>query len=106
MIKQVQLYDDNLDFDDNKSQGPFGDYANVNSSYLNAGEPKYDFFGIPVYSPFGIAAGPLPTARHINAALRKGYDIVTLKSVRTDTFPLNPYPQVKPVNIKSEYNPD
>jgi dihydroorotate dehydrogenase len=97
MLQQVQLYDDRLDFPENKDKGPFGDFADIKVPYQNQGEPQYDFFGIPVYSPFGIAAGPLPTTRFIQAALDKGFDIVTLKSVRTDMFPLNPYPQVRPV---------
>jgi dihydroorotate dehydrogenase (NAD+) catalytic subunit len=106
MIKQVQLYDDRLDFEENKQKGPFGDYADDANRYQNTGEPKYDFFGIPVYSPFGIAAGPLPTSRFIKAALNKGFDIVTVKSVRTGTFPLNPYPQVRPINLQANLDPN
>lgn len=102
MIQQVQLYDDKIDFEENKKRGPFGDYANLDDIYKNSGKPRYDFFGVPVYSPFGIAAGPLPTPRFIQATLAKGYDIVTLKSVRTDTFPLNPYPQVRPLDLSGE----
>lgn len=90
------MYDDNLDFTENRDKGPFGNYAD-GKKYVNRGKPKFDFFGTPVYSPFGIGAGPLPTTRHIQAALDKGYDIVCLKSVRTSTFPLNPFPQVRPV---------
>ena len=56
-MKQVQLYDDQLDFTENKAKGPFGDFANKTAVYKNRGNPKYDFFGVPVYSPFGIAAG-------------------------------------------------
>lgn len=106
MISQVQLYDDQLDFEDNKAKGPFGAYADTSDAYQNEGEPQYDFFGTPVYSPFGIAAGPLPTTRFIGAALSKGFDIVTLKSVRTDAFPLNPYPQVRPVQLDGELDPN
>ncbi len=105
MIKQVQLYNDQLDFEDNKKNGPFGDFASNSQPYVNSGEPKYDFFGVPVYSPFGIAAGPLPTTQFIQAALDKGFDIVTLKSVRTDTFPLNAFPQVRPVSVKGDLKP-
>lgn len=101
-MKQVQLYDDQLDFEDNKTAGPFGDYADDSQTYQNTGAPRYDFFGVPVYSPFGIAAGPLPTTRFIKAALHKGFDIVTLKSVRTDTFPLNTYPQLRPVALSND----
>ncbi|HEX4775114.1 MAG TPA: hypothetical protein VH234_06375 [Candidatus Saccharimonadales bacterium] len=106
MIQQVQLYDDQLDFEENKARGPFGDYAKITKTYKNEGEPQYDFFGTPVYSPFGIGAGPLPNPRFIKAALDKGFDIVTLKNVRTDVFPLNLYPQVRPVQINGTLNPD
>lgn len=105
MINQVQLYNDKLDFEENKTDGPFGEYASNNKIYLNRGEPKYDFFGVPVYSPFGIAAGPLPTTRFVKSALNLGFDIVTLKSVRTDTYPLNPYPQVRPVILNGRLKP-
>ena len=104
MFNQVQLYDDRLDFEDNKAKGPFGDFLS-GDVYINSGQPKYDFLGTPVYSPFGIAAGPLPTTQFIQAALNKGFDIVTLKSVRTDTFPLNPYPQVRPVVVEADLDP-
>lgn len=106
MIQQVQLYDDQLDFEENKARGPFGDFAAETEPYVNAGEPQYDFFGVPVYSPFGIAAGPLPTTRFIESALNKGFDIVTLKSVRTDTFPLNVYPQVRPIQLTGDLDPN
>lgn len=105
MIQQVQLYDDTKDFEVNKAEGPYGDYANIDEPYNNTDEPKYDFFGTPVYSPFGIAAGPLPTPKFIDAALKKGFDIVTLKSVRTDVFPLNPFPQVRPVVVSGNLDP-
>lgn len=104
MLKQVQLYDDQLDFEENKAKGPFGDFLK-GDVYKNSGAPKYDFFGTPVFSPFGIAAGPLPTTQFISAALNKGFDIVTLKSVRTDIFPLNPYPQVRPVQAQGDLDP-
>lgn len=103
-MQQVQLYDDQLDFEENKLKGPFGDFAD-DVAYKNNGEPLYDFFGTPVFSPFGIAAGPLPTTKFIRSALQKGFDIVTIKSVRTDTFPLNPYPQVRPVRIAGDLDP-
>ena len=104
-MDQVQLYDDRLDFEENKTRGPFGNYAKRSTPYKNSGEPGYEFFGIPIYSPFGIAAGPLPTSRFIKSALDHGFDVVTLKSVRTRIFPLNPYPQVRPVVISGQLDP-
>lgn len=102
MFKRIHFYDDRLDFEENKAHGPFGDFSEVNASDYNPEYPAYDFFGIQVNSPFGIADGPLPTPRFIKAALDTGFDIVTLKSVRTDTFPLNPYPQVRPLDLRTD----
>lgn len=103
-MKQVQLYDDQLDFIENRNQGPFGDY--VDGVVLkNKGKPKYSFFGVPVHSPFGIGAGPLPSTSFVQAALDKGFDIVTVKSVRTAEHPLNPFPQVRPVVVDGDLKP-
>ena len=106
MLKQVQLYDDQIEFDENNAKGPFGDYADSKTPFVNIGEPKYDFFGTPVFSPFGIAAGPLPRTRYIKATLDKGFDIVTLKSVRTGTFPIQLYPHVRPVIAPQKVTPN
>ncbi|MDB5183030.1 MAG: Dihydroorotate oxidase [Candidatus Saccharibacteria bacterium] len=62
--------------------------------YQNTGMPKYDFFGTKVYSPFGIAAGPLPAAKFVGSALGRGFDIVTFKTVRSNTYPCLPGPNV------------
>lgn len=105
-MNQVQLYDDKLDFEDNKAQGPFGDFLDDSRTHQDTGEPQFDFFGTPVYSPFGIGAGPLPTSKFIKAALNRGFDIITPKSVRTDTFPLNPYPQVRPIKYEGDVSAD
>lgn len=98
-LQQIVLYNDQLDYEENKAQGPFGSYED-GKAYANIGEPKYEFFGVPVSSPFGIAAGPLSSNNLVKAVLDKGYDIVTLKSVRTASYPCNVMPQVRPVKIQ------
>lgn len=94
---KASLYDPNLTYEENLRDGPFGSFAE-GPAYQNSGDPKYDFFGIEVYSPFGIAAGPLPGARFIAAAFDRGFDIVTFKTVRTDTYPCHPAPNVFPID--------
>jgi len=93
------LYDPKYSYHDNLKFGPFGD-LNKQPKYKNAGEPKYDFFGTNVYSPFGIAAGPLPAAKFVGSALDRGFDIVTFKTVRSDTYPCLPGPNVFPLDLK------
>lgn len=104
-MKQAQLYDDSLSFEENKASGPFGGFADNSKPYQNLGEPKYDFFGVPVYSPFGIGAGPLPTAKYIQAVFGKGFDIATFKAVRTEAHPINPYPHVRPLKLSGDLHP-
>jgi dihydroorotate dehydrogenase len=95
----VQLfYDPHKTFDENLDQGPFFDTV---PQLVREGEPQYSFLGFPLYSPFGIAAGPLPTAKHVSAAFRWGYDVVHYKTMRTVAFEANPFPNVIPVDASS-----
>lgn len=86
------LYDLALSFYDNLANGPFG--LNDEPPYENQGEPEYDFFGTKVFAPFGIAAGPLPKSPFVKAALDRGFDIVTFKSVRTREYPCHLAPNI------------
>lgn len=104
-MEQAQLYNDKMSFQENKELGPFGDYDEAPHQPVERNEASYNFFNVDVDSPFGIAAGPLPTPRHIGAALLRGFDIVTLKSVRTDTFPVNQYPHIRPLSLKGSVDP-
>lgn len=45
------------------------------------------FFGFKVNSPFGIPAGPLINGNFVKAALNKGFDICTYKTVRSGKYP-------------------
>ncbi len=93
------LYDTSKTYYQNLQEGPFGSFGS-GKIYHNSGEPRYDFFGVKVYAPFGIAAGPLPGARFVKAAFDKGFDIVTFKSVRTHEYPCHSVPNILPLNIR------
>lgn len=90
------FYDPDKTYDDNVENGPFFDDI---KNYENHGEPKYEFLGHKIYSPFGIAAGTLPTSRHTDAAFKLGYDVVVYKTQRAHEFPCNPFPNIVPVDI-------
>lgn len=94
------LFDPTLTYHENLEQGPFGDFEKQ-PKYKNSEEPKYDFFGTKVYSPFGIAAGPLPRAKFVASALNRGFDIVTFKTVRTREYPCHAMPNVIPLDLNS-----
>src|ERR1700691_4701403 len=87
------FYDPSKTFEDNFTKGPFP-YKNDLKAYQNTGEPKYEFLGKKIYSPFGIAAGPLPTNKHIKYAFDLGFDVVCYKTQRSVPFPCNDFPNV------------
>lgn len=95
------FYDPKKSYEENFKQGPFGAFADgivVQPSVLN----KYDFFGFKVNSPFGIPAGPLINGNFVQAALDKGFDIVTYKTVRSEKYPCHPYPNVLSVKVDGD----
>ena len=89
------FYDPAKTFDQNMDEGPFFDSI---PPLVREGEPQFSFLGFPVYLPFGIAAGTLPTSKHVKAAFDWGYDIVDYKTMRTVAFEANPFPNVIPVD--------
>ncbi|MCA9332386.1 hypothetical protein KDA00_00770 [Candidatus Saccharibacteria bacterium] len=99
MSKTVPIYDPAKTFDENFDNGPYGYFADKNV-YENKGEPKNTFLGLPIYEPFGIAAGPLPTSKHTTGAFRKGFDVVCYKTQRTTIAPCNAFPNVIPVDVE------
>jgi dihydroorotate dehydrogenase len=95
------LYDPTKTFDDNFDDGPFplkkGELA-----YKNSGQPKYKFLGHELYSPFGIAAGSLPTSKHVKYAFQKGFDVVCYKTQRSVQFKVNDFPNVVYVKVDGD----
>jgi dihydroorotate dehydrogenase len=95
----IGFYDPAKTFDENMDEGPFFDSF---PDFNRIGEPKNKFLGFPVYLPFGIAAGALPTSKHVSAAFKWGYDIVDYKTMRTKPFESNPFPNVIPIDAKGK----
>jgi dihydroorotate dehydrogenase (NAD+) catalytic subunit len=100
-LNQQPIYDPARTFDDNFDHGPFGAFANP-EPYHNAGEPRHTFLGLPIYEPFGIPAGPLPTSRHVTAAMAKGFDINVYKTQRSVPFACNDFPNVLYVDVEGD----
>src|SRR3989344_1037501 len=96
---QTPYYDPKRSYEENYSEGPFGAFAD-GKKYTNSGEPTYDFLGHKLYLPFGIPAGPLLNGKFVKAALDKGFDIATYKTVRSRQYPCHPAPNVIPVDVK------
>jgi len=102
------FYDPGKSYEENYEKGPFGAFARLDSAkrtkpekYENRGEPKYEFLGNKVFLPFGIPAGPLLNGKFMKAALDMGFDITVYKTVRTQSFPCHPFPNVVPIDLKN-----
>lgn len=93
------FYDPRKTFDENIDEGPF--FSNI-PPLVREGEPKFSFLGFPLYLPFGIASGPLPTSKHIKAAFEWGYDVNHYKTMRTIKFESNAFPNVIPLEAEGK----
>jgi len=93
------LFDPAKTFDENVDQGP---YLDDKPAYTNEGEPKYEFVGHKLYSPFGIAAGSLPSSKHVAGAFKRGFDVVCYKTQRSVPFPVNQFPNVVYVDVEGD----
>jgi dihydroorotate dehydrogenase (NAD+) catalytic subunit len=95
------LFDPSKTFEDNVNNGPYKD-SKYGSRYFNKGEPKYRFLGHKLYSPFGIAAGSLPTSKHVSYAFDLGFDVVTYKTQRSVPFEANQFPNIVYLDLNGD----
>ncbi|MBI2036237.1 hypothetical protein HYT17_01230 [Candidatus Microgenomates bacterium] len=98
---RTPFYNPLLAYEENFDNGPFGEFAD-GKVFSNTGEPKHKFLGYKVYSPFGIAAGPLLNSKFVKAAFDKGFDVVCYKTQRSTFFPCNPFPNVLFVEVDGD----
>ena len=99
------FYNPNKTYYENYDKGPFGGFASK-KNYKPKGIPDHYIFGLPVYLPFGIPAGPLLNGKFVKAAFDKGFDIAVYKTVRTKEHPCNPWPNVVSLKVKSKLTLD
>lgn len=95
------FYDPEKTYQENFDAGPFGDFAD-GKIFQQTGSPNYGFFSHKVFAPFGIPAGPLINGPFVQAALDKGFDIVTHKTVRTRKYPCHAWPNVLAVDVLND----
>ncbi len=96
---KATIYDPDQTFDYNVDNGPFPSKPGE-PAYVNNGKPKYTFLGHKLYSPFGIAAGSLPTSKHVKYAFERGFDLITYKTQRTVVFKANQFHSLPVVDDK------
>jgi dihydroorotate dehydrogenase (NAD+) catalytic subunit len=102
-MSQGLFYDPSKTFEENSTKGPFNlDQKDYRHNY----SPRHTFLGFKIQTPFGIAAGPLPTSGHTNAAFRLGYDVVCYKTQRTVKFKPNQFPHILSLDIDGDLTPE
>lgn len=104
MLK-APFYDPTLSYEENYEKGPFGDFVS-SEKYTQKDEPQYDFLGQKVYLPFGIPAGPLLNSNFVKGAFDQGFDIAVYKTVRAESFPCHPFPNVLSVEVEGDLTPE
>lgn len=97
----IPFYNPQKTYEENYKFGPFGEFANPKIC-SNKNEPQLDFLGEKLFFDFGIPAGPLVNSKFIRAALDKGFDIVTYKTVRSKKYPCNSLPNILGLKIKGD----
>ena len=95
------FYDPEKSYDENYEKGPYGFFANGEDLRI-AEEPKYDFLGFKINTPFGIPSGPLLNSKFCKAAFEKGFDVIHYKTRRSIEFPSNKHPNVLFVGVEGD----
>ena len=94
------MYNASASYEENYKNGP-------DPKYLKEGKfpfvkytkkPRYEFLGVPLHIPFGVAAGPLLNASYVKAALNAGFCLPVYKTVRSREWECNKWPNVLSIN--------
>lgn len=100
-MKVEAFYDPKKTYYENYQEGPFGVFAN-DTVVAREESPAETFLGMPVFTRFGIPAGPLLNGKYVKAALDKGFDLPIYKTVRSGVHGCHEYPNVLPVAIEGD----
>ncbi len=98
---QIPFFDPTRTYEENYQEGPFGAFAD-GKIVAEDTAPTHTFLGIPIHRVFGIPAGPLLNGRFVKAALDKGFDLATYKTVRTAPQACHRWPNVLAVEVDGD----
>lgn len=99
------FYDPTISYEDNYEKGPPIQFQNLTPA-KQVITKKHRFLGFDVNLPFGIPPGPLLNSSYMKAAFEWGFDVSTYKTVRANSFPCHPFPNVLYVKTDGELHPD
>lgn len=100
-MRLIPFYDPQKSYEDNYEKGPFGIFANT-KNLVQKGKPVHQFLGKKVFLPLGIAAGPLINSNFVKGAFENGFDICVYKTVRSDSYPCHPFPNLLTVTKRGD----
>jgi dihydroorotate dehydrogenase len=95
------FYDPERSYSENYAAGPFGAFAD-GKVFVPDEAPQHTFLGQRLHLPFGIPAGPLVNGKFVKAALDRGFDLPTYKTVRTRAYAAHAWPNVLAVHPEGE----
>ncbi|MDR1530417.1 MAG: tRNA-dihydrouridine synthase [Burkholderiales bacterium] len=98
-MRTAPFYDPSLTYEENYELGPFGSFATDEVFPQPTPTPERSFLGLPVFSSFGIPAGPLLNSKFVASAFRHGFDLCVYKTVRSSAKPCLPFPNALKVDI-------
>lgn len=97
----IPFYDPAKTYDENYKEGPYGGFAD-GVDLREDKNPKVDFLGYKINTPFGIPSGPLLNSKFCEAAFEKGFDVIHYKTRRSQKFPTNEWPNVLFVDVEGD----
>lgn len=107
MTEEIKKYDPDQSYQWNYDHAPAPthkltdkdrDRPELDHSSTSASQLPNRFCGLPVNSPFGIAAGPLLNGRWVTHYARLGFDVLTYKTVRSRSRACYPLPNLQPIS--------
>ncbi|OGE81339.1 MAG: hypothetical protein A2826_02170 [Candidatus Doudnabacteria bacterium RIFCSPHIGHO2_01_FULL_43_23] len=99
------FYDPEKSYEENYERGPFGIFSN-GEIFTVAKQPAFSVHGKKLHSKFGIPPGPLINSNFVAAAFQKGFDICVYKTVRSESYPSHPFPNVLAVHPAGDLTMD
>lgn len=104
---QPAFYDPTKSYDDNYTSGPPLIFQKIKPSVRDLTKAKtFTHLGHKISLPFGIPPGPLLNSSYMKAAFDFGFDVSTYKTVRAESFPCHPFPNILFVNTDKDLHPD
>ncbi len=90
------MYNANASYEENYANGPDAKFL-IGKKFpiiKYTEKPAFEFLGIPLHIPFGVAAGPLLNASYVKAVLDAGFCLPVYKTVRSKAWECNKWPNV------------